>query len=280
MSILLFKLTAGPLLIALVTQVTRRLGPSAGGWLVGLPLTSGPISVFLALEQGTDYAATAAITSLVGAGTVSLFCLVYALCAARLSRIATLAAALAGYLASVLVLSYIPFTIGTVLATLVVLQGLCLLFVGRDDPPLLPPWWPSGGTFPCAWQRQLQSPLPSRALRTSWDRRVWGFLRPFRPLPASLRSFSTPREIQCPAPLFARCHHLHLGCHRLLPCRSPLSQGNVIGRDLCACRRRGPCVERLHHLSAKTACASPQTQTVRYSKKSPSLRKGPGNDLK
>lgn len=61
MSILLFKLTAGPL----VTLVTRRFGPSAGGWLVGFPLTSGPISVFLALEQGTDYAAAAAITSLV-----------------------------------------------------------------------------------------------------------------------------------------------------------------------------------------------------------------------
>ena len=145
MSILLFKLTAGPLLIALVTLVTRRFGPSAGGWLVGLPLTSGPISVFLALEQGTDYAATAAITSLVGAGTVSLFCLVYAMAAARLSRIATLLAALAGYLASVLVLSHIPFTIGTGLAALVVLQGLCLLFVGPDDPHAPPAmvaqWW-------------------------------------------------------------------------------------------------------------------------------------------
>lgn len=134
MSILLFKLTAGPLLIALVTLVTRRFGPSAGGWLVGFPLTSGPISVFLALEQGTDYAATAAITSLVGAGTVSLFCLVYALCAARFSRLMTLGAALTGYLASVGVLSHIPFTIGTGLAALVVIQGLCLCLAGPDDP--------------------------------------------------------------------------------------------------------------------------------------------------
>ena len=130
MSILLFKLTAGPLLIALVTLVTRRFGPSAGGWLVGLPLTSGPISVFLALEQGTDYAATAAITSLVGAGTVSLFCLVYALCAARFSRLMTLGAALTGYLASVGVLSHIPFTIGTGLAALVVMDAVTRLLPG------------------------------------------------------------------------------------------------------------------------------------------------------
>lgn len=141
MSILLFKLTAGPL----VTLVTRRFGPSAGGWLVGFPLTSGPISVFLALEQGTDYAATAAITSLVGAGTASLFCLVYALCAARLSRLTTLGAALTGYLASVGVLSHIPFTIGTGLAALVVIQGLCLCLAGPDDPHAPPAmvaqWW-------------------------------------------------------------------------------------------------------------------------------------------
>ena len=198
MSILLFKLTAGPL----VTLVTRRFGPSAGGWLVGFPLTSGPISVFLALEQGTDYAAAAAITSLVGAGTVSLFCLVYALCAARLSRLTTLGAALTGYLASVGVLSHIPFTIGTGLAALVVIQGLCCALQDQTIPMHLLQWLRSGGTSPCAWQRPWQSPLPSPALRTSWDRRVWGFLRPFRPLSAYLRSFSTPRETTMPCTAF------------------------------------------------------------------------------
>ena len=38
-------------------------------------------------------------------------------------------------------------------------------------------------------------------------------------------------------------------------------------RDLCPCRCRGPCSERLHHLSAKKACASPQTLTRGHSKK-------------
>ena len=46
----------------------------------------------------------------------------------------TLGAALTGYLASVGVLSHIPFTIGTGLAALVVIQGLCLCLAGPDDP--------------------------------------------------------------------------------------------------------------------------------------------------
>lgn len=142
---LLFKLTVGPLLITLVTLVSRRFGPAAGGWLVGLPLTSGPISVFLALEQGTAYAATSAVASMVGTGTVSLFCLAYALCAARLSLPATLLVSLTTYFASVALLACIPFTVGTGLVAIALLQGLCLWLAGPDDPHAPPAmaaqWW-------------------------------------------------------------------------------------------------------------------------------------------
>ena len=50
MDLLALKLTFAPILLAAATLAVRRWGEIVGGLLVGLPLTSGPISVFLALE--------------------------------------------------------------------------------------------------------------------------------------------------------------------------------------------------------------------------------------
>ena len=59
-TMLLLKLILTPLLLGGVTLAGRKFGPTVSGWLVGLPLTSGPVSFFLALEQGTKFAAHAA----------------------------------------------------------------------------------------------------------------------------------------------------------------------------------------------------------------------------
>ena len=72
------KLVLTPVLIVVISIVARRWGPKAGGLLAGLPLTSAPISVFLAIEQGRDFAARAADGTLSGVGAVGAFCLAYA----------------------------------------------------------------------------------------------------------------------------------------------------------------------------------------------------------
>jgi len=61
-----WKLLLTPILIAALTLIGRRWGPRAAGLIVGLPLTTGPVSVFLATEQGTDFAARAATGSILG----------------------------------------------------------------------------------------------------------------------------------------------------------------------------------------------------------------------
>ena len=75
--ILALKLVLTPALIAAATLVGRRFGPSISGWLVGLPLTSGPVSLFLALEQGTTFAATAASGFIAGVMAAAVYALVY-----------------------------------------------------------------------------------------------------------------------------------------------------------------------------------------------------------
>jgi hypothetical protein len=47
--LLTMKLLMTPLLIAFVTLVGRKWGPGVGGWLMGFPLTSGPVSMLPAL---------------------------------------------------------------------------------------------------------------------------------------------------------------------------------------------------------------------------------------
>jgi hypothetical protein len=69
---LLLKLVLTPTLIGGATLAGRRWGPAVSGWLVGLPFTSGPIALFLALDHGAGFAATAATGML--AGTISQAC--------------------------------------------------------------------------------------------------------------------------------------------------------------------------------------------------------------
>lgn len=90
---LVLKITLAPALIGVASLAGRRWGQSVGGWFVGLPLTSGPIVFFLALDYGTSFAADAALGSLGGAMAEAGFCLAYGWLAFRVRWAAALAAA-------------------------------------------------------------------------------------------------------------------------------------------------------------------------------------------
>ena len=82
-SVFLLKLILTPTLIASATLIARRWGPVVAGWIIGLPLTSGPVSLFLALESGPEFAAKAMLSTLLGLLANMLCCLVYACMASR-----------------------------------------------------------------------------------------------------------------------------------------------------------------------------------------------------
>jgi hypothetical protein len=76
--LLLLKLTLAPLLVGLATLVARRWGPRVGGIVIGLPISTGPIFLFLAIDQGVDFAERACVGILFGLVGLAGFALVYA----------------------------------------------------------------------------------------------------------------------------------------------------------------------------------------------------------
>jgi hypothetical protein len=82
-ALLLLKLTLTPVLIGGASLAARRWGPSVGGWIVALPLTSGPVVLYLALDRGTAFAAGTAEGSIGGLLGDATFALTYGWLARR-----------------------------------------------------------------------------------------------------------------------------------------------------------------------------------------------------
>src|SRR5665213_2235361 len=83
MNTLALKLTVTPVLILAASLASRRWGEAVGGWFIGLPLTSGPVCFFLALDQGVGFAAAAGVGCLAGAAAEAGFCIAFARIAPR-----------------------------------------------------------------------------------------------------------------------------------------------------------------------------------------------------
>jgi hypothetical protein len=80
---LLLKLTLAPLLVAAAMLVAQKWGPRMGGLLMGLPLTTGPIFLFLAIDQGPHFAAGATVGILFGLVGLAAFAVAYAAASSR-----------------------------------------------------------------------------------------------------------------------------------------------------------------------------------------------------
>jgi hypothetical protein len=101
--------TAAFLLAATVTA--ERAGPLVGGLVATLPISAGPVYIFLALDHGAHFIGESALGSLVSNGINIVFALTYALLAQKRS----LAISLSGAFALWIVLSWltglVPWTL-------------------------------------------------------------------------------------------------------------------------------------------------------------------------
>jgi hypothetical protein len=141
---LLLKLTLAPLLVAAATLITRRCGARVGGLLMGLPLTTGPIFLFLATDQGPRFAARASVGVLFGLIGLAAFAVAYAASSSRVGWVGSLAFAVAAFLA----LSVAASRLGSDIVVAAFAAWVALLLaaslmrkprLGAAPPP--PPWW-------------------------------------------------------------------------------------------------------------------------------------------
>jgi hypothetical protein len=132
MPILALKLVLAPFLIGGASLAARRWGPAVGGWLVGLPLTSGPVALFVAVEQGIPFAIDVGMAVMAGGFALCAFSIVYArAAAARLGPLAALAVASLTYVLSAVLLGALDLPGLSILAVAV---GLTLVATLRFLP--------------------------------------------------------------------------------------------------------------------------------------------------
>ena len=144
MGTLTLKLDLTPILIMTASLAGRRWGQAIGGWLVGLPLTSGPIAFFIAIEQGPQFAARAAEGSLAGTAAQACFCLAYGALADRSWGAALLAGSLAfATVGALLDFAHpgLPALVILVTASLVIALWLMPTPASDNDTATKPPGW-------------------------------------------------------------------------------------------------------------------------------------------
>lgn len=144
MATLALKLTLTPLLIAIASFAQRRWGAALGGLIAGLPLTSAPVSVFLAVDHGSAFAARSAIGMLFGTVAMSAFCAAYVIIARHSAWLLSSVLALAACALATFAASLVPQNLA--LAAAITCPALLALiaFIGRPAtraPEMSPPWW-------------------------------------------------------------------------------------------------------------------------------------------
>lgn len=143
--ILVLKLTVTPVLIGVSALIGRRWGPGLGGWIVGIPFTSGPIALVLSVSQGGHFAGDAAVGILAGTGSEAMFCFAYAWAASRFTWTTSLTAGVIGFAATTttLALLRLPLSVAPALAIAVGGVALALALSPRAADGLT--WSPAGG---------------------------------------------------------------------------------------------------------------------------------------
>jgi hypothetical protein len=130
--VLALKLLLTPLLIALATLAGRRWGPAVSGWFIGFPLTSGPVLVILALQDGPAFAARAAVGILGGLASIGVFCLGYATASRSRGIPASLASGTLAYAVATLLWSRFQLSLWPTAAVGLAVNGAVIALLPKD----------------------------------------------------------------------------------------------------------------------------------------------------
>jgi len=189
LNLFLLKIIVTPLLIASATLIARRWGPAVGGWFLGLPLTSGPVSFFLALEQGTEFAMAAAVNSLIGQCGIAAFSIIYAKSAKGTAWLRSCCLALTVYFPAMELLSLTSPNLPLACVMTFGFQLATLLIIGKPTEVLTmrtSPWW----DLPLRMGVALTMVLSITGFATTLGPKWSGLLAPFPVFTLIMTTFS------------------------------------------------------------------------------------------
>jgi hypothetical protein len=102
------------------------------GWFVGLPLTSGPVAFFLALDHGAAFAGGAAVGSLAGAIAEAAFALAYGYLARRDSWLYALPASCVAFGAVAIALQQVTLRLVWLFPAAILVLALAVFLMPRE----------------------------------------------------------------------------------------------------------------------------------------------------
>jgi hypothetical protein len=210
MDSLTLKLILTPALVGIASLAGRRWGSAVSGWLVALPLTSGPIVFFLALTHGVAFATSAAVGTLAGTLSQAAFCLAYAWLAVRWDWPGTLAVSCVVFAAATAVLQHVVLSLVPLFLTVILALGLARHLMPRYTAPASasvrpPPHW----DIPARMGVATAFVLLLTGLAPALGPQLTGLLAPFPLYGAILAVFA--QHLQGPIPAIRVLRGLLLG---------------------------------------------------------------------
>lgn len=142
--LLALKLLLSPVLVGGATAIQQKWGHAIGGRVIGLPLTTGPFLIIVAIQEGSTYAANAAHGIVTGQLALAFFTYVYALTVRRLRWWQSLGLATIVDVTTTLLLARYTPDLKLLLPIIVIVIALSLRFwpaPGAPTPTVEHPRW-------------------------------------------------------------------------------------------------------------------------------------------
>jgi hypothetical protein len=133
------KMAVTALFVSVATIIAERLGAAVGALVATLPVSAGPVYVFLALDHDVTFISASAVTSLALNTATAIFITVYVLIAQRRSLWISLSLAITVWLAVTLALVPVHWTAPSAFVLNLVVFILCWLIVTPFCRVAMPP---------------------------------------------------------------------------------------------------------------------------------------------
>jgi hypothetical protein len=126
MDMLVMKLILAPFIIGSASFAGRKWGSAVSGWLIGLPLTSGPVIFFLSFNHEPVFLISSILGTLSGGFSLVAFCLTYAWLATRFRWPIAVVGSMLAFAAVILLMRNIVIPLGPLffLIILMILLGM------------------------------------------------------------------------------------------------------------------------------------------------------------